>query len=355
MQHQALLSRQMQFQRISSITMQAAFFSLLPALAMAYLGAGYWALVAISALNSLITCALLWVKCSWRPDFHWPSARIKSFLGFGAGISGFNIINYFSRNLDNVLIGKYLGSGPLGLYSKAYQLLMLPITQLRDPLNSVGIPAMSSLRAEPGRYRHYYSQFLFFMAFFSMPITLFLLVNAEALILLSLGAQWVEAIGIFQLLAITAFIQPVASTRGMVMISSGLSTRYFYWGLANAIVVTLAFVIGIRFGLSGIAIAYAIANYLILIPSLYYCFAKTPVTVGQFLRSILAPASTALFAAGMNYMALRSLAVDSLWLQLGTGLLSFGLSYLGLWALLPPLRPRLKELLTIAKSIKKKP
>jgi PST family polysaccharide transporter len=353
-QHQALLSRQMLFKQISQITMLAALFSLVPSLILAYMGGGYWALVAINFLNAFITFTLLWFKCSWRPSYKMPNKEIKEFLMFGAGVSGFNMVNYFSRNLDNIIIGKFLGSTPLGLYSKAYQLLMLPITQLRDPLNSVGIPAMSSLRSQKDRYAKYYDKFLFIMSFFSMPITLFLTVNAYDLIFFALGEQWIDAVVIFQLLSITAFIQPIASTRGMVMISCGLSTRYFYWGLINAVAVTISFFVGIQFGLNGLAIAYAIVNYLILVPSLFYCFKDTPISVRSFFKTIYPPAFAAIVAAGINHLFVTSdYTYDHRVINLTLSTIIFLVSYLGIWMVIPQMRIKALNIINIVRSIKK--
>ncbi|MCH8566877.1 MAG: lipopolysaccharide biosynthesis protein [Balneolales bacterium] len=353
-QHSALLSRQMKFGELASITMAASFFSLMPALYMAWAGYGYWALVAINILNPAITCVMLWVKCDWRPSFSRIDSRIKEMVGFGAGISGFSMINYFSRNLDNVLIGRYIGTDALGLYSKAYQILMLPITQLRDPLNAVGIPALSALAKEPEKFRNYYREYVFLLAFFSMPIVVFLFVTANPIILFLLGENWIQAAGIFQLLAITAFIQPVASSRGMVMIASGLSTRYFFWGVWNAIFVTIAFVAGIQFGLNGLVIAYAISNYLILIPSLYYCFHKTPVRVKDFFVTIAPVTFISLVAGVFLYAVYVRLPELNLWLEIFVLGLVYGLSYVILWLPMPSTRARLTGVVGLARSILKK-
>ena len=350
-QHNALLSRQMQFKALSNITMLASFFSLLPALVMAYWGMGYWSLVAINILNPLLTAVLLWIYCDWRPIWSKVDGSIRSFIGFGAGVSGFNMINYFSRNLDNILIGKYLGSGPLGLYSKAYQLLMLPITQLRDPLNAVGIPAMSALKNNPDSYKQYYFQFLFLLAFFSMPIVVFLFITAEPIILFLLGKNWVEASSIFKLLALTAFIQPVASTRGMVMLSSGLSTRYFMWGVYNMVAVVIAFFVGINYGLNGLAIAYAIVNYVILIPSLKYCFKSTPVGVGQFFCTIGPISIISIFAGVVLEISISYLPDWPLILLVIIYVCIYGLTYISTFFILPQTRGKIMNLVNIIKSI----
>lgn len=289
-QHSALLNRQMQFKKLSQITILASAISLAVGLLLAYTDFGYWALVSINVVNVTVQTILLWLHCDWRPIWVKIDSRVKSYLDFGAGVSGFNMINYFSRNLDNVLIGRMIGSNALGLYAKAYQLLMLPITQLRDPLNAVGIPALSALIHDKWKYKHYYSQFLFLLAFFSFPLVAYLYLEAHNIILLLLGENWVEASYIFKLLAFTALIQPVASTRGMVMITNGLTKRYFLWGLYNAIAVSIAFIVGIIWnGIEGLAIAYAAVNYLILIPSLRFCFSHTQVDVFDFFKACYQP------------------------------------------------------------------
>lgn len=350
-QHSALLNRQMKFQILSRITIISSLLSLLVGLLLAYLGYGYWAVVAISVVSTFVQAVLLWFFCSWRPSFKRITKEVKSYLQFGAGVTGFNMVNYFSRNLDNILIGKFIGAGPLGLYSKAYQLLMLPISQLRDPLNAVGTPALSSLVKDPDKYRKYYNEYVFLLSFFSMPIVVFLFVCAHPLILLILGENWASAAEIFQLLAITALIQPIASTRGMVMLTSGLSTRYFWWGVYNAIAVIIAFSVGVRWGISGIAIAYAIANYVILFPSLQYCFKSTPVSVAQFFKSAGFPFIFSVIAGTGTYFAYNLCSQMELFWQVLLPLLVFGFLYIVLWIPIMPTRKRLMGVVDIAKSI----
>src|SRR3546814_443320 len=137
LQHGALLKRQMRFKRLSAIHLSATAVSIVTGIVMALLKFDYWAIVGISAAYSLAYTVMLWMFCDWRPGFYFEFDRVKSIMRFGAGVTGFDIVNYFSRNVDNMLIGRQFGSVALGFYSKSYQLLMLPITQLRDPLNAV--------------------------------------------------------------------------------------------------------------------------------------------------------------------------------------------------------------------------
>ncbi len=350
-QHSALLRRQMHFRNLASITVSASALSILMGIVLGFMGAGYWALVAINVGNSFFSVILLWWKCSWRPDVTRVDKSIMDYVRFGADISGFNMINYFSRNLDNILIGKFIGSSALGLYNRAYQLLMIPITQLRDPLNAVGIPAMSSLDFKGERYRGYYKQYVFLLAFFSMPVVVFLAICAEPIILLVLGENWIEASLIFQLLAIVAFIQPAASTRGMVLISSGQSRRYLYWGLINAILVIIAFFIGINWNINGLIIAYAVVNYVILIPSLIFCFHNTSVRLGDFLTEASSPAIFSIIGGVITYLVYQQLHDWPSIAILAICFPVFVIGYLLPWVVMPVTRNRLLKVKELTQSI----
>ena len=118
-------------------------------------GLGYWSLVLNSITASVFNVVGAWLILRWIPGFPKLNAEIFSMVKFGSDVVGFNVINYFARNLDNILIGRFHGSLSLGLYSKAYQLLMMPINNLRDPLTRVAMPALSRLQNEPEQYRTY--------------------------------------------------------------------------------------------------------------------------------------------------------------------------------------------------------
>ena len=233
--------------------------------------------------------------------------------------------------MDNILIGKFIGSGPLGLYTKAYQLLMLPITRLRDPLNAVAIPGLSTLQNEKEKFRAYYRKYVFTLSFFSMPLVMFLAVYSEELFIVVLGPQWTEASVIFQILAVSSFIQPVASTRGVVMISTAQTKKYFMWGIFNSVFVIIGFAFGIQYGLEGIAISYAIVNYVILIPSLYFCFSKSPVKVSMFFKEIFFPIVFSFFSGFCMLASKQYLGFLSPFLLLPLGFILGLITYLAPW------------------------
>lgn len=353
LQHGALLKRQMRFKRLSAIHLSATAISIVTGIVMALLKFDYWAIVGVSVAYSIAYTVMLWVFCDWRPGFYFEFDRVKSIMRFGAGVTGFDIVNYFSRNVDNMLIGRQFGSAALGFYSKSYQLLMLPITQLRDPLNAVALPALSSLKNQRRKYREFYARYNFILAFFSMPLVAFLVVFSKEVVLLVLGEQWLEASRIFQVLAITSLIQPVAGTKGVVMITMGYTSRYFIWGVANAVVTVTAFLIGMTWGVDGMVLAYAVANYGILVPSLYYCFRGTPISVSLFFREISLPLILSVIS-GIACLFMKQVFSD---LQpvvlLALGGVVGGVCYLVPWSFTTYTRGKLKLIMEVRKFIGK--
>jgi len=206
------------------------------------------------------------------------------------------------------------------------------------------MPILSSLRSDPVRYVRYYQRLTDILALLMMPLTAFVFVEADFLVRVLLGPQWMGAVALFRILAIAGLVQGVASTRGLVVLSHGFSGRYLRWGVANAVVMIPAFIVGLPFGVRGVALAYAIANYLILIPSLYYCFRHTPVTVGLFMRTLTLPLAFSLLAAFAAVAVRRLLGVDSLAANLAaTG--TFAVVYCGLSGLRPQVRDTVKRIL----------
>lgn len=332
-QHQALLNRQMQFFAIAKVRILSMLAGIAVAVFMAMHGFRYWALVFNTLTISATSVAGFWLVARWRPSLPRRRSGVRPMLRFGSDVAVFNIINYFSRNLDNILIGRYFGSSILGLYGKAYQLLMLPITNLREPLNKVAMPSLSRLQDEPIQYRKYYMKFISVLAFVSMPLVVFMFVCSDNIINLVLGPQWMGASEFFRILALAALIQPVASTRGVVLLSTGQSRKYLFWGAANAIVTIISFILGLQWGAKGVATAYAIANYLILYPSLIYVFKGSPVRTRDFFSAIYKPLTASLSMGLICYYFQMSIKdISNFYIISICFVLSFCVYLFALWA-----------------------
>lgn len=256
-------------------------------------------------------------------------------IRYGLNLTGFDLVNYFSRNLDNILIGRVLGSVALGYYTRAYSLLIFPISNIRGPLTAVAMPALSQLQSDPPRFRAYYRSLVAILGLATMPLAAFCFVAAEPIVEALLGAQWLPAAGVARWLALASFLQPVAGVFGSVLIALGHANRHLKCGLAAAIVVSTTFAVSVQGGLEALSLAYAIANYVLFLPTFLYASRGTGIGLGDFFGSAWRPALAAV-VAGLAVLPLKSvLPAISPILLLGVLTTAYGVIYLVLFAIIP--------------------
>src|SRR5262249_173917 len=169
-QHEGLLKRQMRFSALGLIGFISMVIGYCVGIFMAWRGFGYWALVG-SQLGLIGTNTLLsWMVCGWIPGLPRRNSGVQPMLSLGRNITGYAMLNVFARNLDALFVGRQLGSQPLGLYTKAYQLINLPTDNTNEPLNTVALPALSRLNDDATRYRDAYLRMLEKVVLIIMPV-----------------------------------------------------------------------------------------------------------------------------------------------------------------------------------------
>ncbi|NEP45582.1 MAG: oligosaccharide flippase family protein, partial [Okeania sp. SIO2H7] len=301
-------------------------------------------------------CGGVWLMCGWRPGLPQLNSGVGPMLAFGGWSTGFTVINYFTRNLDNLLIGKYWGPQQLGLYAQAYKLLVLPMQQINGPLSTVAIPGLCSLQSQPDRYRSYYGKALQLMTMVGMPIVLFMLVDAQKLIVNLLGPQWQDAVIIFRALAPIAFIGTFNVATAWVFISLGRTDRQFRWNLVASGLTVIGFLVGIKWGALGVAIAASITFSFLRYPGIVYCYKSSPLTVQYLIGVLWRPAVASVVAAGTLW-AINSLFVFPVppIMELFIDAILYALFYVLCWCILPKGRQTLGDVLKLLKELRRKP
>ena len=354
-QHQALLRRQMQFKQLAMIRMAGQIISIAIGIGLAWLGAGYWSLVAMPIMTSLIAFVGVWAACTWVPGPPVRGSGVKSMLGFGGYLTSFHLINYFTRHLDNILIGYAWGASPLGLYNRAYGLLLLPIRQINAPVSAVAIPVLSRLTDSPERYRAYYRLGIMLMVSVGMPIVGLFFVAADGLIPLVLGPQWNDAVPIFKALTPAAFIGTFNVATGWVCIPFNRVNRQLTISVVNAVVVIISFLIGLRWGALGVAAAFSVAQCLMRFPSVAYCFHGTPLHIRDLADALWRPALASLIAVIVTEVASQITGHNPLpWINLLRDLVVFLLIYILVWITLPGGKQAITRLKSLVSELTQK-
>lgn len=260
-QHHALITRKMQMGKLAILESTGAIAGLLAAIVWAYLLRDYWALFVGGFVTVAWSMAGSWAISGWRPTFPKVTDGSRQMVSFGAGITGFNFANFFSRNLDLIMIGGRWGNEQLGYYDRANRLLLFPLQQIIYPLGRVMVPALSRLSDEPERYRHAYLRVAPLLLIIALPAVAVAIGMADFLIPLALGSQWKGTVAIFQALGFAGLLQPLNSPAGWLFISQGRSMDFMRWGIFSAVTTGTAFWLGLPYGAAGVAFAYAIHEY----------------------------------------------------------------------------------------------
>lgn len=300
-QPKAILKRQMAFKALAYIEIIGQSSGVACAIYMATSGFGYWSLVGQQITIIVVDFFITSIALSWRPSRPKKAAGVGSMVRFGADIVAFNSVNYFSRQMDNILIGWFWGPSALAFYSKAYTLLLMPVNQINAPLTAVSLPSLSRTQHDPTRYKSFFLKFFELIVSLSIPIVLMFFLFSEQIILAWLGAAWTESSAIFKLLVPAAITGIITNPLGSLMLSLGLSTRYRKIGLLSAVVIVIAFIIGLPYGASGVALSYSIASVLLLWPVCVLSTKDTPIAVRDLRQALLPSISCSAIATLLTY------------------------------------------------------
>ena len=283
--HLALLKRAMHFSAVAVNDIIARTLSVVVQIALAWAGWRYWALVIGAAVLPLSTSIGAWILCRWIPGLPRRVAGTGAMVRFAINIYGRFSVNYFARNLDNVLVGWRFNMHTLGFYKKAYDLFALPTGLTSAPLSGVAVSTLSRLDRNSGEYRRYILSALSVMAFVGMGLGADLTIVGHDLIRLLLGPDWAETGRIFTVFGPGIGVMLLYYSHGWIHLSIGRADRWFRWGLVEVAVTTLLLVAGLHWGSIGVASAWTASFWILMIPSLWY--AGKPIQFG--ITSMLAP------------------------------------------------------------------
>ena len=288
-QHLALIQRQMRFGALLVCRVVSNGIAAAAAISLAMAGFSYWSLVLRTIIEPAIMMTAVFIVMPWRPGLYLRLGHVRSLLRFGGYLTASRVVIFLSRNTDNVLLGRFFGSQSLGLYKKAYDLLLLPITRINGPLSTVVLPALSRLQDNPEKFRRFYTIALRLMVSFSAPLVVFCYASASDLVAVILGKQWVGAVPIFKALGPAAFVGTLNVAGSWILISLGNTRRQFKITLMIGSGVIVSFVVGLPYGPIGVAVAYSVASCVMRIPMFAYACKGTPIRLSTIGRAVVLP------------------------------------------------------------------
>ena len=334
--HLGLLQRAMHFRTTAIINFSGQLVLVVVSVGLAIAGFHYWALVWGSVAQSVTVAVGAWLACRWIPS--WPHRASGTGTGFKFAMKVYShfAFSYLTRNTDNFLVGWKFGARSLGFYKRAYDLFVLPEQQLLSPMAAVVVSTLSRVKHDREQFQRYFLRTITVLALLGMGVGAdFALVGMD-LIRVLLGPGWEEAGRIFALFGPGIGVMLLYDTHGWIHLSIGRPERWFWWGLIEFSCTGSLFLLTLRWGPSGIALAWTASYFILMFPSFWY--AGKPIGLGMgailaaiwkfFFASVVAGCATALIVGAIPRFTATDGTSIALLRMIGVSVLFFAL-YLG--------------------------
>lgn len=308
----ALLMRTLRFRSLQLRTVVASAASGAVAITLAVSGFGAWAIIAQHLVMAGLSTVLVWMASTWRPRAVFSIASLKGMAGYTSRIFGVTTLSWGSLNLDNLLIGRFLGPSALGAYTIAFSIIVSPVNRIARPITQVFFPAFSR-RPEPAWVAGAWLRAVRMVAFVVVPISLCVMAVAPELVDVLFGARWKEAIPVIQILAPVGMIQALVVLNEAILESQGNARALFRFTAVLSIATVAAFAAGLPWGIEGVATAYLLVN-LVMQPAFVWLTTRAVgLTLREWFRSI-----AGVLQAGTGMLAIVLLSAELL-LETGLG------------------------------------
>lgn len=267
----ARLMKSKKFLLVAIRTVLSAVFGYVVAVIIALVGGKYYAIIFQSIITALITFLWNWKSAKLRFQFRGIMQSVKKIWGFSSYQFGFNFVNYFSRNLDNLLTGYFFGDRMLGYYDKAYKLMRYPVDNLTNVITPSIQPILSDHQDDSRYVMEKYNKMAKFLAIIAVYISCVCFFASEEIILLYFGSQWEGAVLSFHYLSISLIFQIVGGLSGSIYQCVNKTKAMFWSGIIGSLITVVSIMIGIWFGsIEMLSLCYAIGFILNFVKSQWF-------------------------------------------------------------------------------------
>lgn len=270
----SMFNRDKRFKYLAKRGLIFNFIGGLISIIYAFMGGGCYALVLSPIITSICLLIINLKEYPRHIDWHFNISPIKKIFSFSFFQLLFNIINYFSRNLDKLIIGKALNMKKLGYYQKSYNLMLMPLQNITFVITPVLQPFLSDFQDDLKFIHDKYLEIIKLLATISVPMGVFLYFTGYEIIYIFYGAKWLPAVPAFEILAWSIPLQMVLSTTGSIFMATNNTKMLFLSGLVNSCITVGGFVICaiVHGSTEDFALSWTITNALNFINSFFVMF-----------------------------------------------------------------------------------
>jgi O-antigen/teichoic acid export membrane protein len=303
----ALLRKDLLYDRITYANIAAQIVFAVVAIVLAYMGLDVWSLVYAQLTSALVNGALNWILCpgwAWLKPARWDWELTRALLRYGFSTTGGSLVNYFTTHWDDWLVGRQLGTTALGFYSKAFEFTNQLVVQLSGNIvGSVFFSSYAQMQGDASRLARAYLKSVRFISLMMFPIAFGILATSSLLVPLLLGEQWLPMIPALQVYALMVLTRPISANTASIFMAVGKPEYALRAGLVLAAAMVPLVLLGLRWGIVGVAAAVVIADYFGLVYNIWRTNTILPGSAAGSLRATRPILATAVFMFGAVALA----------------------------------------------------
>lgn len=263
-QHRTIQQKKMRFKYISLVEIITAVLSLVLAIVLAYMRFGVYSLVYANLFNTA-SAGLLFLGIGLYLDrnisFHFKLSETYDYLKIGVFSIGSQVLDYFSRELDILIISATLGKDLTGVYSLCKKLVMAIYGAVNPILTKVITPVFALIQKEKERVRQFYYDIVESLALINMPIYCLIVIFATGILKYLYGDEYIDGAVVLSFISLTYGVNTTSNPVGSLQIAMGRTDSGFYWTICRIFFTSIAVYIGAQFGINAIALSMFILTF----------------------------------------------------------------------------------------------
>lgn len=282
--------KSLNFKFISLTDITSGFISLIVAIVLAMNGFGVYALVYSALTQFFISNIVLFVfgLKKYGLKLHFRFVETKRFLKIGIYQVGGQIVNYFNKDLDTLLVGKLLGTEILGGYSLAKQLVTRPATMINPILTMVGAPSLALIQSDKIALARNYVKLINIVSALNFIAYAGIIIFAPFIVLVLYGDNFEFIVPIVQILSIYMFLRSTYNPVGTLVVATGRTNLQFYWNIFVLMFMPLFIYFGSYYGQKGVAWSLSIFMLLAIYPFWKILVNKmVNISFGEYIKALI--------------------------------------------------------------------
>lgn len=266
----AVLTKEMEFKKITNYQIPATVISILSGIVLAYLGYGVWSLVWMFLINQLIRSMIFWYKSEWNPSLVFDIKKLKKHFNFGYKLMFSGLLNTAYNNMYNIIIGKYYTLNILGFFERSYTIQHYLVATITDTITNVSYPLLSKIQDDRQKMIGSFKKIIQITFFIICPVMLGLIPLSSSLFELLLGEKWVGAVPYFQIFCLSGMLYPLHFLNINLLKVLGRSDLFLKIEIYKKIVGVIVILVAFQYGVYGLLISILITSFIGFFINTYY-------------------------------------------------------------------------------------